>query len=224
MKKITLSRRQCDELYNLLIELNKLLHKVSKEYSMFFHYTSLMEKNLKICIEAEYDGIDELTGYLQEDWKSIFHKEKGMEAFRIRDEDIDRMAKETTSVQRLLKQIDTLLEMNLPSVQFLFQREWYTREKLQKIAKQFHENRSLWEKQTAEIAKYTGWKKASVPEIPEDIWTYAKFLAIAETDELLLEWFYYEIPAYGYLIPMELLNLPAGSDILRSFLLDTYTF
>ena len=48
------------------------------------------------------------------------------------------------------------------------------------------------------------------------------FLCIASTDEILKKWFFSDIPAFGYISPVEMTKLENGNDILRTFLVNTH--
>ena len=52
-------------------------------------------------------------------------------------------------------------------------------------------------------------------QVPNDIWSFAKMRYLAESDDALEEWFQKDIPAFGYLSPVQILKMENGGDILR---------
>ena len=72
-----------------------------------------------------------------------------------------------------------------------------------------------------EILKRTnGYYQSPVKQIPNDIWSFAKMKGFAGTEDSLKEWFLKDVPAFGYLSPMQILQIENGDDILRSFMYD----
>ena len=65
--------------------------------------------------------------------------------------------------------------------------------------------------------------KSPISIISDEIWTYAKFLCICAEEEELLKWFHEEVPAYRYLIPINVLKLLNGDMILKDFMLNMHT-
>ena len=49
----------------------------------------------------------------------------------------------------------------------------------------------------------------------------AKMKGFAGTEDSLKEWFLKDVPAFGYLSPMQILQIENGDDILRSFMYDS---
>jgi len=47
-----------------------------------------------------------------------------------------------------------------------------------------------------------------------------KFISIASDNNSLIEWFSKEIPGFGYLVPLEIVKLVKGENILRNFMMD----
>lgn len=63
--------------------------------------------------------------------------------------------------------------------------------------------------------------KSMLPNVPDDIWTYAKHLGLAGSDQELIKWFEHDVPLYGYLSPLQILTVEQGDDILRYFMIKT---
>lgn len=219
--KTVLSVKELNELHKLLEELNSKTATLKNQFKFFYQYSSLMLKNVEICISNNYDSIDELTIYLQEDYKSIFRKEKEIENFHIPSNDINKKAEQNLKVQELLAQIDYLLETDIGEVHFLAGREWYNTNDLKNIGEEFEELKSQWMQYIDEFRK-TIQCESMITEVDNDIWIYAG-VALGLKDTALKNWFYEEIPAYRFLVPIEVLRLENGKNILRSFLLNTHT-
>jgi len=214
-----ISFKQCDELYQLLQLLSCYLDKARAEYPIFFRYISLMEKNLKICIDAEYDGINELAQYLEEDWRSIFREEKSIEKIHFRSSNIDEMACVNAEIQRAIKTIDSALGTQLPDVKFVVGRKWYNISELKNKGENFPKR--VWDSNLNKIVADYGVLKSPNSLIDDDIWTYVSFLGLASNEQEMERWFNTEILAYGFLVPIEIIQLENGGNILRDFLLST---
>lgn len=223
MSKV-LTNGECDELYNIFLELNRKTSSIKKQFPIFYKYIILMLKNIEICISENYDSIGELTIYLREDWKSIFKKEKAMESFHITSSDIDEKASKNLEIQNFFWKIDKILETNLYEVQLLLKRNWYSRDELRVIGGEFEKIKDQWEKHIEEIETIYGVHESLISEVDDDIWMYAKYLSLASDDESLKKWFFAEIPAYRYLVPIEIIRLDNGKNIIRNFLLSTHTY
>lgn len=221
MNKHTLSTLECDRLYKICLELMTKIECIRDTYPVFYNNIKLMTNNLGICIDADYDSIDELTDYLKEDWTSIFRREKKMENLYISAMDIDKNADINMNIQKLLLQIDEILKTDLQDVKLIAMRKWYTKKELSLIAEKYESIRPYWEAQIKAI-EAVGFRKSSIEGVGDDVWTYAGCL-ITTDEEHLKQWFSKEIPAYSYLSPLEIIRLDNGDKILKDFLLSIHT-
>lgn len=57
------------ELYNHINEAIRCITEYSSKAPNFLKYLFLMKKNIKICIDCNYVGMEELSRYLYEDWR-----------------------------------------------------------------------------------------------------------------------------------------------------------
>lgn len=179
----------------------------------FLEYLLLMNKNIQICVNCNYQGIEELSKYLYEDWMNACKLENGVGEWYISGIDLDDKAIQNKRFENNILDIDKILCTNN-----IILRNWYSRDELIQIGKIFSECRDTWESMINNIIEKYGLSVSQILEIPNDIWTYAKFLCITSSENQLVEWFSQEIPAFGYLIPTELVQLEFGEDILRSFM------
>lgn len=99
-------------------------------------------------------------------------------------------------------------------------RTWYDSNDLHNIGLSFNKCKNDWDTIINDIINKYGLIKSEIAVIPDDIWTYAKYLSIAPDNNSLINWFSKEIPAFGYLAPLEIAKLVNGENILRSFMMD----
>ena len=111
--------------------------------------------------------------------------------------------------------IDKILQTN-----YIIARTWYNSCDLQNIGQSFEKYKNDWDAMIDDIINKYGLVSSEIPTIPDDIWTYAKFLSIASDNNSLIEWFSKEIPGFGYLVPLEIVKLVKGENILRNFMMD----
>jgi hypothetical protein len=83
----------------------------------------------------------------------------------------------------------------------------------------FNKHKDDWDGIINDIINKYGLIESKISVIPDDIWTYAKFLSIAPDDNLLIDWFSKDIPNFGYLVPLEIVKLADGENILRFFMM-----
>jgi hypothetical protein len=83
-------------------------------------------------------------------------------------------------------------------------RTWYDSNDLHNIGLSFNKYKNDWDNMIKGIINKYGLIKSEIPMIPDDIWTYAKYISIASDDNSLIKWFSKEIPSFGYLAPLEI--------------------
>lgn len=221
--KRELSIDEIKSLHVLLSQVSNGIFPAHKSYLHFYNYIKQMRNNIDICKKENYQFRKELTICLQEDWKSIFTEQKNIQTFHISCNDIDEQYRKNIEIQNDIKEIDKILEANNSTVSELFSRKWYSTRELEKIGRTFIEQEEIWNLQINEIKHKYGMCKSPISIINDEIWTYAKFLCICAEEEELLKWFHEEVPAYRYLIPINVLKLLNGDMILKDFMLNMHT-
>ena len=184
------------------------------EIPKFFSYLGIMKKNIETCIDCDYDGIEELTSYLCEDWTMVCKIDCGLGTWYIKSDNIDTKAIENRKFEQSILKIDKILETN-----YILPRKWYDSNDLQNIGLFFNKHKDDWDGIINDIINKYGLIESKISVIPDDIWTYAKFLSIAPDDNLLIDWFSKDIPNFGYLVPLEIVKLADGENILRFFMM-----
>ena len=184
------------------------------EIPKFFSYLGIMKKNIETCIDCDYDGIEELTSYLCEDWTMACKIDCGLGTWYIKSDNIDTKAIENRKFEQSILKIDKILEKN-----YILPRKWYDSNDLQNIGLFFNKHKDDWDGIINDIINKYGLIESKISVIPDDIWTYAKFLSIAPDDNLLIDWFSKDIPNFGYLVPLEIVKLADGENILRFFMM-----
>lgn len=99
-------------------------------------------------------------------------------------------------------------------------RTTFSYETLIKIGNDFKCREKTWNEMIDNMKKANRFYKSPIEEVPDDIWSFAKFLCIVSGDENLQKWFYRNVPAHGYIKCVEMLQLENGDNILRNFLFD----
>lgn len=204
------------QLLNLKEQLNNAISIVErqKETPKFLLPLSIMKKNIVICIENDYDGIEELVRYLSEDWALACKCDNGLGTWYIMSDNIDIKASQNRKFEEAILEIDKILQAN-----YIIPRTWYDSNALHNIGISFNKYKSHWDNTITDITKRYGFAKSKIQMIPDDIWTYAKYISIAPDDNSLIKWFETDIPAFGYIAPLEIAKLINGDNILRSFMM-----
>lgn len=177
----------------------------------FLSYLKLIVSNSNICIDSQYEGLEELTQYILEDWRSICMGNSDFEHWYIQSADVCEKARLNTILDIAAQNIERIL-----GTKYLVERVWYDEEKLKFISKKYCEIQDVWNGIIDKEMKM----KSMLPNVPDDIWTYAKHLGLAGSDQELVKWFEQDIPAYGCLSPMQILTLDQGDNILRYFMVE----
>lgn len=178
----------------------------------FLSYLRLIVSNSNTCINSQYDGLEELTQYILEDWRSTCMGNSNFEHWYIQSEDVYEKARLNTIFDIAARSIDGIL-----GTKYLVERVWYDEERLKFISKKYCEIQDVWD----EIMHREVKLKSMLPNVPDDIWTYAKHLGLAGSDQELVKWFEHDVPSYGYLSPLQILTLEQGDNILRYFMIKT---
>lgn len=207
-----------DEVLTLQKELTDVLKIIENEtvdkYPTFYSYLNLMKRNVEICIECNFDGINDLYKYLREDWRAVFTENAGILKWKINKEDIDDKAFYNGSFFSKIEKIDEILQANM-----YVKNEWIDRTIIKKLATSFTASRKSWETLIALINNEGYFTKSKLDEIPDDIWSYGRRSGITGSDEALSEWFRSEIPAFYNSKPTDLVKFPYGEDALRELMM-----
>lgn len=177
-----------------------------------------MNKNINICIQYEFDGLDELTDILKEEWKSLFHREK-MDHYYIEQEDVDEMAKVNIIFQDCITEINSLLGYDSNLISLFVNRKWYTKEQLKNDLLQEKQIQKQWEERKKIIIPNIKMEKSPIEEISDEIWCYVKNLGISQQEDKLINWFNSRLEAFYYLSPIQIVREEHGEIILKKFLL-----
>lgn len=66
--------------------------------------------------------------------------------------------------------------------------KWYSYNELIRLGQKYKETKKDWDVVVEELAKVHRYYKSPMKQVPNDIWSYAKMLCLAETDDALREW------------------------------------
>ena len=175
---------------------------------------TMISNNIDICIRQDCFGLEELNKYIYEDWRNICISGQKLENWHLKmvgyawKRDINQI------LEGYLLSIDDRLETN-----YIIPKKWFTQEELKRISTDFKGRESVWNRKVEELKTRGCYVQSPDKKIPNDIWAYMKAY-VGGTNSELIKWFEDDIPAFGYLAPMELLEMENGDQDLKSFLLD----
>lgn len=185
------------------------------ESAKFQPILQIISSNIEQCIKCNFDGIDELSGYIYEDWRRVCVGKKGIENWYFNIEDLKLKGKVNKTFEEVAVSVEKILATN-----FVVQRKWYSYDELLDLGQRYKEREKDWDIVIKKLISTNRYYISPIKLIPADIWSFAKMLCIAETDDSLKEWFSKDIPAFGYLAPEKILQIENGDDILRYFMYD----
>lgn len=210
---------QDKQLFLLKQMFEKMLDLLKKydvfESAKFQPILQIISSNIEQCIKCNFDGIDELSGYIYEDWRRVCVGKKGIENWYFNIEDLKLKGKVNKTFEEVAVSVEKILATN-----FVVQRKWYSYDELLDLGQRYKEREKDWDIVIKKLISTNRYYISPIKLIPTDIWSFAKMLCIAETDDSLKEWFSKDIPAFGYLAPEKILQIENGDDILRYFMYD----
>lgn len=173
----------------------------------------IITNNIEQCIKNDFDGIKELSGYIFEDWRTVCVGKNGMANWYLNVSDVILKEQLNNAFEEVALSVEHILDTN-----FLIPRKWYSYNELMGLGQQYKEVEKNWNLAIEELTKVHRYYQSPMKQVPNDIWSYAKMLCLAETDDALKEWFLKDIPAFGYASPVQILQIEKGDDILRTFM------
>lgn len=166
--------------------------------------------NIEQCIKNDFDGINELSRYIFEDWRTVCVGKNGMENWYLNISDVILKGKLNKSFEEVALSVERILGTN-----FLVPRNWYSYNELIRLEQKYKEVEKDWSLVIEELTKVHKYYQSPMKQVPNDIWSFAKMLCLVETDDALKEWFTKDIPAFGYISPVQILQIENGDNILR---------
>ena len=202
-------------------QLSLLKQKIDKMISMlktqdvfatakFKPALQIISNNINQCIINDFDGIVELSRYVYEDWRNVCVGKSGMQNWYLNISDLNLKAKWNKLFEEIALSVEQILGTN-----FIVPRKWYCYDELIKLGKQYKEREGNWNAVIEELVNAHKYCQSPMEQVPNDIWSFAKMRCLAESDDALEEWFQKDIPAFGYLSPVQILKMENGGDILR---------
>ncbi len=95
-----------------LLELVKFVQEQDKrDLPRCFEYCKLILKNIDICINSEYEGIEELTEVIQRDWKNVLENHSGLAEYYIPNENFVVQKSLNEQLAQLIWQVDEAVEL-----------------------------------------------------------------------------------------------------------------
>lgn len=213
---IVLQNNQLSELKQMIDKMLDLLKTYDVFSSAKFQPTlQMISKNIGHCIRYNFDGIEELSRYIYEDWRSVCVGKLGVQNWYLNIVDLELKGKVNKIFEDTALTVEKILGTN-----FIIPRKWYSNDELIRIGKKYKERQKDWDVVIEKLISTNRYYQSPIKQIPDDIWSFAKMLCIAGTDDSLEEWFLKDIPAFGYLSPKQILQIENGDDILRNLMYD----
>lgn len=181
----------------------------------FFSILQMMSNNLDACLKNNFEGVEILETYILEDWKSVCKGENGIENWYLKIGDTMLKEKINNKFQQEALCIDKVLNTN-----YIIPKKWFSYEEFVEIGKECKERKDNWEQIINSLKQKNKYLQSPIKQVPDDIWSYGKMIGIAENDEMLKKWFMMDISAFGYVSPIDILEMKNGDNILRSFMYD----
>lgn len=175
----------------------------------------ILSNNIEQCIMYSYDEIEELSRYVFEDWRIVCLGKNGIENWYLNIDDLRLKGRWNEEFEEVVLSVEKILGTN-----FIVPRKWYSYDDLIRIGRRYKEREKDWDEVIEKLRKENRYYQSPMKQIPNDIWSFAKMLGLAGTENSLKEWFLKDVPAFGYLAPMQILQMENGDDVLRSFMYD----
>lgn len=208
-KQISLLKQSIDKLLALLAEYDK------NETAKFRSILKIISNNVEECIKYNFDEIEFLSRCVYEDWRYACIGKNGIANWYLDIDDLTLKGKLNEEFEEAALSVEKILGTN-----FIIPRKWYSYDELISIGKEYKVQKKYWDEIIEKLKRTNVYCQSPVEQIPNDIWSFAKMRGIAGTEASLKEWFLKDIPAFGYLSPMKILQMENGDDILRSFMYD----
>ena len=170
----------------------------------------IISNNVEQCIINDFDGIKELSRYVYEDWRVVCVGKNGIQNWYLNVSDLTLKGNLNKSFEEVALSVDQILGTN-----FIVPRKWYCYDELIRLGQRYKEREKDWNVAIEELVSVHRYYQSPMEQVPNDIWSFAKILCLAESDDALKEWFLKDIPAFGYFSPMQILKIENGDDILR---------
>lgn len=172
-----------------------------------------ISNNIEQCITHNFDGIQELGAYVLEDWRIVCVGKDGAQNWYLNISDIELKEEWNKSFDEIALSVENILNTN-----FLVPRKWYSYSELIELNQEYESIKDDWEKIILGLIDMQKYYQSLLKQIPNDIWSFAKMLCLRETDEDLKKWFLMDIPAFGYISPLQIIQIKNGENILRVLL------
>lgn len=200
-------------MFDKMLDLLKMYDIFSS--AMFMPTLQIISRNIEQCIKYNFDGIEELSRYVYEDWRIVCVGKKGIENWYLNIDDLKLKGKINKTFEDVALSVEKILGTN-----FIVPRKWYSYDELISLGQRYKEREKDWDVVIEKLMSTNRYYQSPMKQIPNDIWSFAKMLTVATTDDSLKEWFSKDIPAFGYLSPEKILQIEDGDDILRNFMFD----
>ena len=211
---IILQNRQLSLLKQKIDEMIAMLKTQDTFATAKFQPTlQIISNNVEQCIINDFDGIKELSRYVYEDWRVVCVGKNGIQNWYLNVSDLTLKGEWNKSFEEVALSVEQILGTN-----FIVPRKWYCYDELIRLGQQYKEREKDWNVAIEELVSVHRYYQSPMEQVPNDIWSFAKMLCLAESDDALREWFLKDIPAFGYFSPVQILKTENGDNILRIFI------
>lgn len=205
---------QKSQLYLLRQNINEMIAMLRAQNisaaAKFLPALQIISNNIETCIANDFDGIKELSGYVYEDWRSVCLGKNGIENWYLDVSDWVLKENWNKAFEKIAITVDHIL-----CTDFIIPRKWYSCDELAELGRRYKADEKEWNKDIEELVRLHSYYPSPISQVPDDIWSFAKMLCLADSDNGLKEWFFKDIPAFGYLSAVQILKIKNGDNILR---------
>lgn len=105
------NKTRCIELKEAISDLIMIIEIEDKEpYPRFFSFLKVMRNNLCVCIQNNFESLDELIPLFQEDWGNCWQVHCGLGDWYIYREEYEERLKENKILRNLENKIEKLMK------------------------------------------------------------------------------------------------------------------
>ncbi len=104
-------KERCVELESSINDLIKLIETENEGlFPKFYDYLKIMKKNLSICIQDNFEDLDELIQLLKEDWANCWQVHCGLDEWYIQREEYVEQVKMNQLLRKIENKIEKLMK------------------------------------------------------------------------------------------------------------------
>jgi hypothetical protein len=101
---------RCIKLKESISDLIMIIEREAGQLPRFYSCLNIMRRNLNICIESNFEDLDELIQLLKEDWASCWQVHTGLDGWYIYRKNYEERLKANEAVSKVKNNIEKLIK------------------------------------------------------------------------------------------------------------------